>query len=44
MAGFDEIAIGIMSPRTPSNASRARSLQKKPREEIEIINHINSDE
>lgn len=44
MAGFDEIAIGIMSPTTPSDPSRARSLQQKPREEIEIISHINGDE
>lgn len=44
MAGFDEIAIGIMSPMTPSDASGARSLQQKPREKMEIISHINGDE
>lgn len=44
MAGFDEIAIGIMSPVTPSDASRARSQQRKPREEIEVISHINGHE
>lgn len=44
VTGFDEIAIGIVSPVTPSDASRARSLQQKPREEIEIISHINGDE
>lgn len=43
MAGFDEIAIGIMSQMTPSDASRARSLQQKPREEIEVISHITGD-
>ena len=44
MAGFDEISIGIMSAVTSSDASRARSLQQKPRKEIEIISYINSDE
>lgn len=44
MAGFDETAIGIMSPMTLSDASRARSPQQKPREETEIIVRINSDE
>lgn len=44
VAGFDEIAIGIMSPMTSSDASRARSLQQKAGEEKEIINHINGDE
>lgn len=44
VAGFDEIVIGIMSPLTPSDVSRARSLQQKPVEETEIISHINSDE